>query len=286
MKKKVLTLLFMALFPMAMMAYDAVVDGIYYDVASGYATVTHGDNPYTGEVDIPEKILTGGVEYTVTSIGEYAFQNCTGLTSVTIPSSVTSIGHDAYIGASGSTYITCNAFSGCDNLVCFKVRVTDNADFCKGQIVGIISSMGKPITLIDGFGNEITEFDIPDGVTSIGDNAFSCCTGLTSVTIPSSVTSIGYYRSPFGQKSYNAFSGCDNLAIFKVRVTDNAEFCNNQIVGIISSMGKPFTLVDGNGNEITEYNIPEGVTSIGERAFQNCTGITSVSIPQTVTTIY
>ncbi|CDD18592.1 cell surface protein [Prevotella sp. CAG:732] len=104
-------------------------------------------------------------------IGEYAFENCSGLTSVTFPSSVTSIGEYAFSGCSGLTSVTIpssvtsigsSAFSGCSGL---------------------------------------TSVTIPSSVTSIGWSAFSGCSGLTSVTIPSSVTSIGD----------SAFEGCSGL---------------------------------------------------------------------------
>ena len=101
MKQKLLTLLLMAFIPLAMMAYDAEVDGIYYNVVkkARIATVTFRDdsyNSYSGEVVIPETIVFEGVVCSVTSIGDYTFFKCTGLTSVTIPESVTSIGSYAF----------------------------------------------------------------------------------------------------------------------------------------------------------------------------------------------
>ena len=124
----------------------------------------------------------------VTGIGSYAFSGCSGLTSVAISGSVTSIGE--------------NAFSGCSSLNTIKVPVTDYSAFCNNEILDCISSsLGMPVQLIDSKGKEITEYIVPDGVTSIGSNAFKNCTGLTAITIAGSVESIGS----------NAFSSCTSI---------------------------------------------------------------------------
>ena len=112
-------------------------------------------------ITIPATVTKDGVKYTVTSIGDDAFERCSGLTSVTIPDSVTSIGN--------------YAFSECRSLT--SVDIPDS-----------VTSIGYAAFLMC---YSLTSVDIPDGVTTIGEYAFYYCTGLTSVTIPGSVTSIG-----------------------------------------------------------------------------------------------
>lgn len=145
-------------------AYNAVIDGIYYNLIGYVAEVTYNDNfyfnSYSGDVVIPDKVTRNGVEYPVESIGENAFRNCNNLRSITIPNSVTVIKNSAFYGCrsltsinipNGVTDIEVQALSGCTSL---------------------------------------TSVTIPNSVTSIGSCAFLGCTALTSITIPKSVTSI------------------------------------------------------------------------------------------------
>ena len=167
--KKFLLLALLMVTSLTGWAYDVEVDGIYYNLVKDTKTagVTSGDANYTGNVEVPTSIVVEGVECSVTSIGNGAFQYCSGLTSVTIPNSVTNIGSSAFYKCYGLTSVIIPnsvtriedyAFSGCSSL---------------------------------------TSVTIPNSVTSIGGYAFSDCSGLTSVTIPNSVTSIGggaFYR--------------------------------------------------------------------------------------------
>ena len=141
-------------------------------------------NEYSGEVVIPSSVTYSAQTYSVTSIGEQAFSECTGLTSVTIPNSVTSIGYGAFWDCSGLTSVTignsvtsigASAFSGCSGLT--SVTIPNSV-----TILGNYAFKGC---------SALTSVAIPNSVTSIGDGAFYLCSGLTSVTIPNSVTSIG-----------------------------------------------------------------------------------------------
>ena len=168
-------------------------------------------NEYSGNVVIPSSVVYNGNTYPVTSIGSEAFYYCSGLTSVTIPNSVTSIGSSAFYDCYGLTSVTIPnsvtsigewAFYGCSSLTSVKVPVTDFSSFCQNKIISLIKDhIGKPVQLIDNEGKDITNFIVPNDVTSIGGYAFYGCSGLSSVTIPNSVTSIGY----------EAFSGCSGL---------------------------------------------------------------------------
>ena len=249
--KKVLSLILMALLPMV--ASAEYVNGINYSFNSSAKTATVKSGSYSGNVNIPSTVYYNGTTYSVTEIGQYAFSqrsgmtsvtipisvtqiaseafyNCSGLTSVTIPSSVTYIGAGAFWNCSGLSSVTIlcsdvtmyeDTFSGCSNLQ--AVHINDLRDWCKIKFWASPSS--NPLCYAHHLflnGTEISDLVIPDGVTSIGNKAFYNCSSITSVTIPSSVTSI----------DNNAFYGCSGLTsivskIKKPFVIDNSVFDSN-----------------------------------------------------------
>ncbi len=112
--------------------------------------------------------------------------------------------------------------------------------------------------------------------TTIGRYAFCYLAALQSITFPQGITSIDSY----------AFQGTLNVSTVNVYVTDRYAFSDNLVIGQIkNSLNKPVTLIDSEGNEITEFVILDGVESIGASAFNNCAGLTAVSIPESVTAI-
>ena len=227
----------------------------------------------------------------VTSIGDDAFYRCTGLTSITIPNSVTSIGGWAFYGCTGLTSIEIpnsvtsieyNAFSGCTGLTSITIpnSVTTIGDHAFEGCTGL------------------TSITIPNSVKSIKQSAFYGCTGLTSITIGNSVKSIGAqaFNDCTGLKTIINFSnltfskGSKDKGYIAYYADKVINAPNGQLIDDFV-FGKPNdanTLIAYIGNE-TELNLPADYNGenyvIGNSAFYNCTGFTSVTIPNCVTSI-
>ncbi len=231
----------------------------------------------------------------VTSIGERAFSYCTGLTSIEIPDSVTSIGEDAFFSCSSLENIVVGEANTRyhSNGNCLIETKSKTLIFgCKNSIIsddGSVTSIGEYAFY---YCTGLTSIEIPNSVTSIGEGAFSDCTGLISVTIGNGLTSIGE----------DAFNYCSSLEIIVVGEANTRyhskgncliETANNTLIlgckksvipndGSVTSIGSSaFAHCTG----LTSITIPYGITSIGEYAFYYCTGLTSIEIPNGVTSI-
>ena len=271
-----------------------VVDELVYKIHSEEdrtATVVRVDEScspqFGGDKEIPQKVIINSKTYTVTAVGINAFENHSRLTSITIPNSVTSIGGYAFSGCSGLTSITIPnsvtsignwAFKNCDGLTsvtignsatanCFPYAFWDcknlteinvnpeNANY--SSINGVVYDKNASTLILCP--NKKASITIPNSVTSIGDYAFSGCSGLTSITIPNSVTSIG-------RSSFEYCVGFTSITI------------PNSVTSIGNSA---FRGCSG----LTSITIPNSVTSIGGYAFNNCSSLTTVTIPNSVKAI-
>ena len=188
MKRNLLFLLMTLVLPIGACAYDAYINGIYYNFSENEAEVTSSNNPgsYSRRIlVIPEFVGKDEKTYRVTSIGEEAFLECRTLTSITIPNYLTHIG-------SGAFYL-------CKSLT--EVHIKDMEAWCK---ITFDESHSNPLYYAKHLymnGQEIKDLTIPDSIATINNYAFYNCSDLKTITLPGSITSIGH----------DAFYGCSSL---------------------------------------------------------------------------
>ena len=259
----------------------------------GYPVTGIGANAFwyrNGQYGTPD-VTSVTIPNSVTSIGDYAFSDCTSLTNVTLGTNVTSIGANAFSGnkhnlgdplpsitiPNSVTNIGDYAFSGCGSLtnVTIPNSVTSIGDYAFSDCTNLTNiTLGTNVTSIGAYafsdnyeyeGDPLSSITIPNSVTNIGAYAFWECTSLTNVTLGTNITSIGAY----------AFSG-------QIYAEGGDPFSSITIPNSVTSIG------DGAFNDcysLTSVTIPNRVTSIGDNVFSDCSSLTSITLGTNVTSI-
>ena len=289
------------MFMTASSAMAEVIDGLRYrlDADTKTATLMPKAGGYSGDIVVPEKVKgSDGVDYPVVAFEDGSFSGCSGLTSVSIPSSVTSLGTECFKNCSGLTSITIsssvtslgdNCFEDSSGLTSVEIpsSVTSfgNSCFSSCRSLASITIPSSVTSLGDGcfqYCRGLTSITIPSSVTSLGDFCFDHCSGLTSITIPSSVTSLGKY----------CFWYCSGLTSISIpsSVTSLGVFCFDHCsrltsITIPSSVTSLGHYCFRHCSRLTSITIPSSVTSLGEHCFYDCSGLTSIIIPSSVTSL-
>lgn len=258
-------------------ALAEVIDGLNYilDSDTKTATLTADTEEYSGDIVVPESVLAkDNISYTVTRFGDYCFNSCRNLTSVSIPSTVTSLGDRCFMSCINLTSINIpssvtslgeNCFYDCTNLASINVpsSVTVMGDRCF-------------------FGcKSLTSIELPSSITVLGDACFRSCSSLTSVSLPSAVTSLGE----------RCFYECYSLTSITIpsTVTWLDEYCF-AYSGLTSVILPSSVKIMGDGcftecADLTSITLSPSLTSLGESCFWGCTSLASITIPSSVTSL-
>ena len=231
------------------------IDGIWYNLITKAKEAEVIWNPnagqysgyYSGSIEIPVSVTHNKVKYGVTSIGEYAFYICRGLTSINIPNSVKTIGSYAFSGCSSLTSIYIpnsvtsigrSAFSECNGLTSIKIpnNVTSIDWYAFSRCSNLTSvDISSSVTSLDRVFlgcSSLTSVIIPNSVTSIGTEAFQDCTSLSSISISNSVSNI----------TYSSFGGC--IALKSITIPNNVKHIENQAFANCDELTDVYCLAD------------------------------------------
>ena len=232
-------------------AAEFVVDGITYSDLGTNAVAVTDFSGSVKEAVIPETVKYKGRNYAVIAVKlDYWKKSSSELTTLSTPASVVEIEYSGF-----------NAYNYSAEALFPKLKAVnvsaDNPSYSSQD--GVLYNKSKTMLLSMPKASELTNFDIPQSVTSIADDAFQGCTMLESVSFPASVTSIGSY----------AFRGCTSLesVSFPASVTTIDDYAFSGCTALES------------------VSIPASVTSIGYWAFNDCTSLVSITIPNSVTKI-
>ena len=259
-------------------------NGSTTEATTPYKTDVFGANIISNTYNVESECWIITFDGDVTTIGDLAFYNCSSLTNIAIPNNVATIGD--------------RAFYGCNSLIGFKGKFASTDGRClivDGTLLAFAPAglteytIPNSVTTIENnaFNNcsNLTSITIPNSVISIGNKAFFKCSSLTSITIPESITSIGS----------SAFSGCTGELIINCNIPVGTGSMANEISAFYDADFVSATIGDGVTSigklafyccrNLTSVTIPDSVTSIGSSAFSGCTSLTSVTIPNSVTSI-
>lgn len=299
-------------------AHDFEVDGIYYNILSETdktVEVTYGNERYTGYVTIPAAVKYNNTTHNVTSIGNNAFENCSGLSSITIPKSITHIANSAFYGCTGikELHIEDSEIP----ISCNKQYYDPTDDFFEDSPIEYMY-IGRDIinysfSYFSKWKNTLKTVVIGDGMTIIPNSIFDSCYKLSSITIPDNVRQIENYAFYYcniaeinlveGLESIGiaAFAGCDikSLTIPNsvTSIGRNAFNETTQLESIVVESGNKVYDSRNECNAIIETAtrtlirgckttiIPKEITNIANTAFYGCLGLTEIEIPSNITSV-